>query len=192
MSAGAAYPGSVETMQILGDAQTQKPAKQQQHQLKSVSQTIQLSPQAGPQVAGAPAFQLADGSTLVPVSEVLVNAQAPLTLPTMTTIVAAPGAAPILVPSAAQPGRIAVALLPGGLEFAQLNGAAPAGVDGAAGSVEAGAGEFFAGGADLNAVAATAPGATGGPVTATSDGTPIPLEQLKQLLSTQLEYYFSR
>lgn len=31
-----------------------------------------------------------------------------------------------------------------------------------------------------------------GPVATISDGTPIPFDQLKQLLQTQLEYYFSR
>lgn len=219
MSAGAAYPGSVETMQIIGDAQKQKPSKQIKINAQSPTATTATS-------AAGTTIQLADGITLVPVTEV--------NLPPMTTLV---GAAPILVPSAPPPvGRIAVAIAPGGtllttaavpgqvLDFGQMNGGAavppsssaapvatgePSGVVGG----EAGAGEFYiqagvvpptatemihgeqlimATPGGVAAAAVATPAVVTGPVTATSDGTPIPLEQLKQLLATQLEYYFSR
>lgn len=212
MSAGAVYPGSVETMQIIGDTQqtpiTTKTTIKQQQQLKITQPST---------------IQLVDGGGVV-VGETLVNGppQQTIHLPQMATIVAAPGATPIIVPSAQS--RIALAIAPSGatpaaeplvvpgqvIDFSLMNGsavgggagvAAPSGNEAAA--VDGGATEYYfqpavqpVAGAEVIIGGAAGVAATGivgtGPVTATSDGTPIPLEQLKQLLGTQLEYYFSR
>lgn len=210
MSAGAAYPGSVETMQIIGDTQqtpTTTTTKQPQ-QLKITQQSN---------------IQVLDGGGVV--GETLVSGppQQTIHLPQMATIVAAPGATPIIVPSSAQ-SRIAVAMAPNGallatpatvvapvavpgqvIDFSLMNGSAAAGVATPSGNeataVDGAASEYYfqstgqpVAGAEVIIGGAAAPPAivATGPVIATSDGTPIPLEQLKQLLGTQLEYYFSR
>lgn len=139
--------------------------------------------------------------------------------PQMATIVTAAGAAPILVPSTQPVGPIAVAIAPSALvnaagqviDFAQLNSAVAVDqqvvvggelsttVDG--GVVPVGGAEYFIQTAAPVAGTEVMHGVMGpdqmimtggGPVAATSDGTPIPYDQLKQLLQTQLEYYFSR
>lgn len=244
MSAGAAYPSSVETMQILGDAQQhQHPQQQQSKQVHVVPQPQQLQQQASLIGGAAPAgtIQLVDGATLVP-TESLIGQQQPQVHhhlqaaavpqhPQMATIVTAAGGAPILVPSGAQPVGPMVTIGPNGAiittvatpttapgagsqqDYVQMNGTE----GGATGAVMPVAGEYYvpaagqpvsgevvmqqqaaAGqdqlilGSSVAAVPAGVPTAVVGPVTATSDGTPIPLDQLKQLLMTQLEYYFSR
>lgn len=214
MSAGAAaYSGSVETMQLIGgDVQQQQQQKPVQ-QLQTTQQQSATSP-AGPPVA----IQLADGTTLVP-TESLISPPQHLSaahLPQMATIVTAAGANPILVPSSQPGGPIAVAIGPQVIDYSHLNGggggsaqgevvpviSTGGGVDGCAGAAAVvPAGEYYiqttAGPEVMHGVVPheqliMAPVAGSGPVTATSDGTPIPFDQLKALLQTQLEYYFSR
>lgn len=228
MSAGAAaYPGSVETMQIVGDVQQQKSLQQVQ-----ITQQQLLQQSANPPTGAA--VQLVDGTTLVPTEslispqqqqqqpQILHHLQAATHRPQMATIVTAAGATPILVPSSQPVGPIAVAIGPTGaqtlvsntgqvLDYSQMNGG------GSIVQAELSAGGAESGGAVAAAVvpeeyyiqAATGPdvmhsvvspeqmmggvaSVAGGVVASTSDGTPIPFDQLKQLLQTQLEYYFSR
>lgn len=236
MPAGAAaYPGSVETMQTIGDAQLQKSVplvqttQQQQHQ-------VQLQSQQGP-------LPLVDGAAVVVPTDSLVRPQQQQALhhnhqqqqqqqhphlaqlPPMATIVTAAGATPILVASTQPVGPIAVAIatgpsgamakphqaVPSGLviDYAQLNGGGGGAVLGhdpvtsaeGAGAVVGGA-EYYlqtaAPGQEVQheslVMGPRVPGVPIGlgPVATISDGTPIPFDQLKQLLQTQLEYYFSR
>lgn len=208
MSAGvAAYHGSVETMQIIGDAQQEKSV--QQVLITQQQQQQQLLSSAG-------AIHMVDGTTLVPTESLIISPQQqqPQTLhhhthSQMATIVTSAGATPILVPT--QPvGPIAVAIAtvaPTGaplltspsvpvIDYAQMNGTGGAQggsnevvvATSAEGAVVAG-GEYYMQAPPLEGMI-MAP--VGVPVAATSDGTPIPFDQLKQLLQTQLEYYFSR
>lgn len=225
MSAGAAaYPGSVETKQIVGDVQQQKSLQQVQITQQQQHQLLQQSSNSG-------AVQLVDGTTLVPTESLISLQQQPQTLhplqsathhPQMATIVTAAGATPILV----QPvGPIAVAIGPRGaptlvnntgqvIDYSQMNGGGGSTVPAelSAGGAESGGavaaaavvpGEYYIQAAGPDAVMHSvvspeqmmgggASVAGGGVVASTSDGTPIPFDQLKQLLQTQLEYYFSR
>lgn len=206
MSAGvAAYPGSVETMQIIGDAQQEKSV--QQVLITQQQQQQQLLSSAG-------AIHMVDGATLVPTESLIISPQQQQpqalhhhTHSQMATIVTAAGATPILVPTQ---GPIAVAIAtvaPTGapiltspsvpvIDYAQMNGTGGAQggsndvvvATSAEGAVVAG-GEYYMQAPPLEGMI-MAP--VGVPVAATSDGTPIPFDQLKQLLQTQLEYYFSR
>lgn len=194
--ATAAYPGSVETMQIIGDAQ------QQQKSVQEV-QIVQLQQQ-----------QQQDRKTAIPAESQQQHQNphhlAAAQLAQMATIVSAGGVSPILPPV----GPIAVTIAPNGallnpaqvIDYGQLN-EAPAGPDEAATPIEVegsgpAAGEYYIQAAPASEVVHTVlppdqlimaqGGALLGSVAATSDGMPITFDQLKQLLQTQLEYYFSR
>lgn len=201
--ATAAYPGSVETMQIIGDAQQQQ---------KSVQEVQIVHLQQQQQQEGV--IPVLDRKTAIPAESQQQHQNphhlAAAQLAQMATIVSAGGVSPILPPV----GPIAVTIAPNGallnpaqvIDYGQLNGA-PAGPDEAATPIEVegsgpAAGEYYIQAAPASEVVHTVlppdqlimaqGGALLGSVAATSEGMPITFDQLKQLLQTQLEYYFSR
>ena len=210
MSAGAAavYPGPpVETTTVQGvEALSLKPVPAQ------ITQQATVSPQSAStasstSVIGA-TIQLVDGTALVP-TEALIATSTPvaqqqqtppllhLAAPMATIVTTGVPAPTILVPST-QPtvvGPIAVTLAPAPgqvIDYAQLNGAATQGAE--AVSTE-GASEYYiqaapTGAVEVMHVPQEQPLIMGGP--APMGEVPIPFDQLKQLLQTQLEYYFSR
>ena len=211
MSAGAAavYPGPlVETTTAQGvEALTLKPVPAQ------ITQQATVSPQSAStasstSVIGA-TIQLVDGTALVPTEALIATSSTPvaqqqqpppllhLAAPMATIVTTGVPAPTILVPST-QPtvvGPIAVTLAPAPgqvIDYAQLNGAATQGAE--AVSTE-GASEYYiqaapTGAVEVMHVPQEQPLIMGGP--APMGEVPIPFDQLKQLLQTQLEYYFSR